>query len=77
MVKYKTFISCAIYALLIASGCTAPPVNDDEDLSHIAWDSLENKDLLSETHVAVDFVKLETKKELSKSFRITFHFLTV
>lgn len=60
MVKYKTFISCAIYALLIASGCTAPPVNDDEDLSHIAWDSLENKDLLSETHVAVDFVKLET-----------------
>ena len=60
MVKYKTFISCAIYALLIASGCTAPPVNDDEDLSHIAWDSLENKDLLSETHVAGDFVKLET-----------------
>ena len=42
------------------SGCTLPPVNNEGDLSHIAWDSLETRNLLSEPHVAIDFVKLET-----------------
>lgn len=60
--KMKTcFIIISMSIILCcAIGCISPQTHNDEKLSYIVWDSLENTDFLVEPYTSLEFVKLET-----------------
>ena len=59
--KKSVFLFCTMFVLLGGS-CSNHQADENNDLSYIVWDSLENKDFLTEPYTSVDFVKLETNE---------------
>lgn len=58
--KTRSIIFSMSIILYCTICCTAPQIHNEEKLSYIVWDSLDNKDFLVEPYTSLEFVKLET-----------------
>ena len=58
--KTCSVILSMLLVLCCTVSCTSPQIHNDDKLSYILWDSLENNDFLVEPYTSPKFVKLET-----------------